>query len=94
MKKTYKKPEIEISLYLVNEAFASCTTVIDLGPSTAVYSTTCSSYTSNEDTGDGPGDVEWSSIASTTGVNFYEDESYGSNCDCYYTSGDGTLLMS
>ena len=93
MKRIYKRPEIEISLYLVNEAFASCVTVIDLGPSTAVYSTTCSSYKGNEDLGDG-GDGEWVSIASTTGVNFYEDESYGSDCDCYYTSGDGTLLMS
>ena len=93
MKKIYKRPEIEISLYLVNEAFASCFTVIDLGPSTAVYSTKCSSYKGDEDLGGGS-DGEWVSIASTTSVNFYEDESYGSDCDCYYTSGDGTLLMS
>ena len=92
MRKIYEKPEIEVSLYLVNEAFAACTTVIDRGPSTAIYQTTCSSYSGNEDTGDGPGDVEWVSL---TNVSFYLDnESYGSSCTCYYTSGDSTLTQS
>ena len=90
MRKIYEKPEIEVSLYLVNEAFAACITKIDLGPSTATYQTTCSSYSGNEDTGDGDGGT-WAS----TFVSFYDDnEKYGSSCTCYYTSGDATLTQS
>ena len=95
MEKNYEKPEIEISLYLVNEAFAECTKRVNMGPSTANYTTTCSDYSQYEDLGNADG-FEWDSdltTASTT-QNFYYDGD-DSTCDCYYTSGNGgTILMS
>lgn len=87
MKKTYEKPEIEVSIYLVNEAFAACTKVVDLGPSTATTTTTCKSYSEYEDLG------ERSSLAVASGESFYVDQD-GASCGCYYTSGNGTLLSS
>ena len=90
MRKVYEKPEIEVSLYLVNEAFAACTTIIDLGPSTASYASSCSYDSKYGDLGDGGGGT-WAS----TFVSFYDDnEKYGSSCTCYYTSGDSTLTQS
>ena len=94
MRKVYEKPEIEVSLYLVNEAFAACTTIIDLGPSTASYASNCSYDSKYGDLGDG-GDGTWETSLVSSNVSFYLDnEQYGSSCTCYYTSGDATLTQS
>ena len=96
MRKVYEKPEIEVSLYLVNEAFASCTKIVNLGPSTATSSSTCTSYTEYEDTGSGPTEddgLEWVLATASTGEDFYVDQE-NATCGCYYTSGVGTILRS
>ena len=91
MRKIYEKPEIEVSLYLVNEAFASCTKIVDLGPSTASETTSCSSYLSKEDLGDDRGENEANLTVASA---FYSSDDGIGTCGCTYTSGDGTILKS
>ena len=94
MRKTYEKPEIEVSLYLVNEAFASCTYIVNVSPSTESYTSNCSDFTKYENQGSDSRDEDnWVSTAS---LYIYLDQGVGSSCDCYYTSGTGvgTLLQS
>ena len=92
MRKVYEKPEIEVSLYLVNEAFASCGYVVNMGPSTATSSTTCSDYLKYENQGTRPTAASEDDGVATASV-FYVDQD-DATCGCYYTSGTTTLLSS
>ena len=91
MKKKYEKPVIEISLYLVNEAFASCMNIVKLGPS-AVYHTACEDYLAYENQGSRPTGLD-EDVAVASSGQFYichDDE----NCGCYYTPGTSVYLKS
>ena len=94
MRKTYEKPEIEVSLYLVNEAFAACTYIVNVSPSTESYTSTCTDFTKYENQGsEGRDPDNWLTTAS---LGIYLDQGVETSCDCYYTSGTGvgTLLQS
>lgn len=90
MKKKYEKPVIEISLYLVNEAFAGCDKIVNMGPSTAMAETTCSDYLDYEDQGSRPTTID---DGVSTAAIFYIDQEDAS-CGCYLTSGTNTILSS
>ena len=91
MKKNYERPEIEISLYLVNEAFAACDFTVNMGPSTATSTTTCSDYSEYENQGTRPTAASDDGVA--TAAIFYIDQENAS-CGCYYSSGTNIIMGS
>lgn len=89
MKKVYAKPRVEVEVYQVEAAIAAnCSQIISLGPE-APGKTPCEEFEGAFDVfGIKPG----ISIFSAGGTPFYDDGS--ANCDCYYTSGDGSYFTS
>lgn len=84
MKKTYAKPLAEIEVYQLNAAIAAnCGEVVSLGPEAPGYEV-CEEYKD-----------AWEVFAlqpRAGGTPFYADGQ--ASCDCYYSSGGGTLFTS
>ena len=86
MKKTYKKPNIEVEIYSLSESIASnCDIVVNNGPAVGNHEQ-CTNYKDPYE-----GDfVSLFSIVPATNTNFYED----TNCDCYTTGNNSAYWTS
>ena len=79
MKKTYRKPELEVEQYTLDMSIASnCATVVSNGPAVDHHQQ-CDDY-------DDPfeGTDEFAFFRGPYNVSFYNDTA--TVCDCYYTS--------
>ena len=93
MKKKYEKPVIEIEEYHLSDKIATgCKTIVDIGPgyywpADGTYKSECDYYKSRR--------TGVSSASSNVSWYGEDDWEYAyTNCTCYHTAGDSTLLTS
>lgn len=83
MKKTYKKPMVEIEVYTLDASIASnCTLVVSNGPEEGIHKQ-CEDYEPTFP------DIEMFANGPHN-VSFYED----TQCDCYTSGGNGSYWTS